>query len=185
MHKGGAWILLTCLVPRMINMHKGGTWILLTCLVFLTSDCYLSKSIGEEPTRDASLRALAGIFNHQSQLFEHWKIKRPSVEHHQAFVDNILSAWLLLEPTYKIQDTTQVDISLKTLNCSSGRYSNVLTGDPEPPGEEKLIIDFIPFGYDIDLLEVRLHETYPVVDWFVIYESSRTQSGWKKPLYFR
>ena len=153
-------------------------------------DAALSNSLGEA-TRDASLQGLADIFNHHSQLFEHWKIKRPSKEHHQAFIDDILSAWLFLEPNQSIRDHVprskdmHTSASTAPLNCTSVRYDTVFTGEQEAPGEEKIIIDFIPFGYDIDLLEVRFHETYSVVDWFVIYESSRTQSGWKKPLYFR
>ena len=163
-------------------------WLVLTARIHLLLK--MAIATGQEPTRDASLQALADIFNHQSQLFEHWKIKRPSVEHHQAFIDDILSAWFFLEPTHSIRNDQEIDRSSSsslssTLNCSSIRYSTVLTGEAELEGDEKTIIDFIPFGYDIDLLEVRLHETYPVVDWYVIYESSRTQSGWKKPLYFK
>ena len=176
-------------------MYRGDRWVRI-CLLFLISSHYFSFSevaiatllkpeSKPELTRDASLQGLADIFNHQKELFGHWKMKRTSVEQHQSFIDFILSTWLFLEPTHRIQDTEEIDISSHTLHCASAKYSTVLTGDPEAEGEEKIIVDFIPLGYDIDMLEIRLHETYPVVDWFVIYESERTQSGWKKPLYFR
>ena len=44
------------------------------------------------------------------------------------------------------------------------------------------IIDFVPFGYDVDLLEIRLLENYDAVDVFVIYETMFTQRGIRKPL---
>ena len=47
-----------------------------------------------------------------------------------------------------------------------------------------MIVDLVPFGYDVDLLEIRFFETYEQVDVFVIYESTITQSGWQKPLFF-
>ena len=45
------------------------------------------------------------------------------------------------------------------------------------------LVDFVPVGYDLDLLEVRLLELYDVVDLFVLYESRVTQQGVPKPLY--
>jgi Glycosyltransferase family 17 len=38
--------------------------------------------------------------------------------------------------------------------------------------------------YDFDKLEVRFYELFEIVDVFVIYEATRTQSGLHKPLYF-
>ena len=46
------------------------------------------------------------------------------------------------------------------------------------------IIDFVPLGYDLDMLEIRLLETYDVVTLFVIYEIPFTHRGIPKPLYF-
>lgn len=42
------------------------------------------------------------------------------------------------------------------------------------------------FGSDteLDLLDFRLHELYPVVDKFVLVEATRTHSGMEKPLYY-
>jgi hypothetical protein len=52
------------------------------------------------------------------------------------------------------------------------RYQQVLQGyqrtTPAP------LIDFVPVGYDLDLLEVRLLELYDVVDLFVLYEAPFT-----------
>jgi beta-1,4-mannosyl-glycoprotein beta-1,4-N-acetylglucosaminyltransferase len=46
------------------------------------------------------------------------------------------------------------------------------------------IFDVFPFFNEIDLLEVRLNELDPVVDFFVITEASTTFSGIQKPFYF-
>lgn len=46
------------------------------------------------------------------------------------------------------------------------------------------LFDAFLFSYELDLLEIRLHELDSVVDVFVIYESSCTFSGLNKPLVF-
>lgn len=47
-----------------------------------------------------------------------------------------------------------------------------------------MIIDCFPFFQELDLLEIRLIELYPVVDWFVLVESTKTHSGKPKPLHY-
>jgi beta-1,4-mannosyl-glycoprotein beta-1,4-N-acetylglucosaminyltransferase len=44
--------------------------------------------------------------------------------------------------------------------------------------------DCFPFFNELDILEIRLHELSPVVDHFVIVESTRTHSNKPKALYF-
>lgn len=46
------------------------------------------------------------------------------------------------------------------------------------------IVDAFPFFNELDLLEVRLTELYPVVDHFILVESTRTHKGDPKPLYY-
>jgi beta-1,4-mannosyl-glycoprotein beta-1,4-N-acetylglucosaminyltransferase len=48
-----------------------------------------------------------------------------------------------------------------------------------------VIVDCFMFCSELDLLEVRLHELYEVVDYFVLVEATRTHSGKPKPLYYR
>lgn len=47
-----------------------------------------------------------------------------------------------------------------------------------------MIIDGFIFFNELDLLEIRLNELDPVVDYFVIVEGTKTFSGQSKPLYF-
>lgn len=47
-----------------------------------------------------------------------------------------------------------------------------------------MIYDCFMFFNELDLLEIRLEELAPVVDAFVLVESTRTHSGKSKPLYF-
>lgn len=46
------------------------------------------------------------------------------------------------------------------------------------------IIDAFLLFNELDLLEIRLIELYPVVDWFVLVESTKTHSGKPKPLHY-
>jgi beta-1,4-mannosyl-glycoprotein beta-1,4-N-acetylglucosaminyltransferase len=47
-----------------------------------------------------------------------------------------------------------------------------------------MIVDAFPFFNELDVLEIRLAELYPVVDRFVIVECKETYGGKPKPLYF-
>lgn len=54
---------------------------------------------------------------------------------------------------------------------------------PLPPGGRR-IFDCFQFYNELDLLEVRLAELYPVVDRFVLVEATYTHAGVAKPLYY-
>jgi predicted O-methyltransferase YrrM len=47
-----------------------------------------------------------------------------------------------------------------------------------------MIYDCFPFAWELDLLEIRLVELYPVVDRFVLVEATHTHKGDPKPLHF-
>lgn len=47
------------------------------------------------------------------------------------------------------------------------------------------IYDCFTFNNELDVLEIRLHELYPIVDYFVIVEASRTHAGNSKPMHFQ
>ena len=44
------------------------------------------------------------------------------------------------------------------------------------------VFDLFPFNYELDVLEMRLHELNDTVDFFVILESTRSHRGMRKPL---
>ena len=46
------------------------------------------------------------------------------------------------------------------------------------------IVDIVPFAFEVDLLEIRMHELNDMVDTFVVYEGSHTQQGIPKPFVF-
>ncbi|WP_161958055.1 tetratricopeptide repeat protein [Azospirillum palustre] len=54
---------------------------------------------------------------------------------------------------------------------------------PPPPGGRR-VFDCFQFYNELDLLEVRLAELYPVVDRFVLVEATHTHAGAAKPLYY-
>lgn len=49
---------------------------------------------------------------------------------------------------------------------------------------EYVIVDCFTFWAELDILEIRLAELYPVVDKFVLVESTKTHKGDDKPLYY-
>lgn len=63
------------------------------------------------------------------------------------------------------------------INCSDGYFKG-------KRNESAHIVDVILFGYELDLLEIRLFELDEVVDQFVIWESGFSQRSDRKPLLF-
>ena len=143
--------------------------------------------------RDRSLQGLSDLLNDFSKYNNiqgsNYTIKDTESLEFSIKLISTLSKWLLLQPDVELKKNSTIDNSsrkndLSTLNCEDNRYNTVLTGRSNPRSP-KFLIDFIPFGYDIDMLEVRILENYHVVDLFVIYESPRTQSAYLKPLLFK
>ena len=67
------------------------------------------------------------------------------------------------------------------VDCTSEEYSAFLTGNSS---KGKLVYDFIPFAYEVDVLEMRLYELNASVDKFIIAESTYTHRLARKPLFF-
>jgi hypothetical protein len=68
------------------------------------------------------------------------------------------------------------------LNCKNSDYNLVFTGNKE--SNPKYIIDVVLFGFDMDLLEIRLMEKFHLVDLFIICEQDATHQGVRKPFLF-
>lgn len=65
-------------------------------------------------------------------------------------------------------------------------YSKVIKSrmDEVPDPRRRRLFSFIMFNAEYDLLDLYLSEYYDIIDYFVIYESNTTFSGYPKPLYF-
>jgi hypothetical protein len=66
------------------------------------------------------------------------------------------------------------------VDCLNPDYANVLTGQKDP--KQKFVVDIALFGFDVDLLEIRLLELSDLVDVFVVPEQSKTFKGIPKPM---
>ena len=131
--------------------------------------------------RDGSLKSLATLLNNRQQLFRKW---RDNEQDYVRFIRSI-GPWILSPPSYPPSTDHPLPFQLPPwpeLDCNDTRYSQVLTG--RRLDAPRVIVDFIPFGYDIDKLELRFYEYNDFVDAFVIYESPRTLSGLEKAMYF-
>ena len=90
-----------------------------------------------------------------------------------------LEDWVVAEPRMPLSIPYQPAHEEAELNCQDPSFSAALSGiSAEAP---TLLIDFIPFGYDVDKLEFRLLETYAHLDFIVLFESHLTQVGTPKP----
>lgn len=127
--------------------------------------------------REGSLSSLVRLMNNIS--FENWQYPHGSVENYSSLM-NAFAPWIQAPPPVDL-DIEQSPFPINDVDCGAPIYSAALTGAKLPI--PRLLVDFVPFGYDIEKLEIRLFESYDIVDVFVIYESHLTQSGLVKPLY--
>ena len=134
------------------------------------------KSLGHH---DHLLEPLLAVLNNQTSLFNHWD----DSESASASLMTAMIPWVIRDHPHPLQTTVNPKPYIKeNVDCHKRQYANVLTGTALPA--PRIIVDFIPFGYDVDKLEIRFYELYDVVDAFVLYESPYTQKGNEKPLYY-
>lgn len=147
-----------------------------TVIIYFFLQLFLCSAVDEFFLyKSGNLTSLAAHINSQNELFRRWT---DTDENYLKFFRTIES-WLLSNITQGIKHTRRPSF---LLNCNNPHYSGILTG--KALLVPRIIVDFVPFGYEVDKFFVRLYETAEFVDAFVVYESSRTQSGLHKPLYF-
>lgn len=139
--------------------------------------------------KDDRLYDLIGLLNSASNTFSDWGNIAITNENIMKFF-NIFDPWLLIPIIFKEDnnnndnnnnmmnnfDNKNIDHNNDNdLNCKNTRYSNVFTGSLLK--KPRILIDFIPFGYDIDKLFIRFNESYNIIDIYVIYECPYTLIG--------
>ena len=131
--------------------------------------------------KDGTLDGLARVLNDPAnrEMFNNWQGSMNDTQH---FLQ-ALEPWILSSPTAKLVFPKPRYVNGNGVHCSDPMYENVLTGHRQA-ARETLIIDFVPFGYDVDKLLLRFAETWDSVDVFVVYEMPYTLLGIPKPLYF-
>ena len=133
--------------------------------------------------RKADLSPLAQLITSPAvvQLFRAGanRTRQASVEGYEQLL-HLLTPWVIGQPPAPMRTTNPPKLMI---NCSSLRYAKALRPGP-PVDVPARIIALVPFGYDIDLLEIRLAIQYDYVDAFIVYEQPFTNIGLRKPLWF-
>ena len=133
--------------------------------------------------RDNDLSCLVDILNSQQTFFKTWNINSSDEVFsmkYTLFLSSLLP-WVVGEPPGELLVKENPFKLRNHLNCADPKYSQVLSG--QKLTQSRVIVDFIPFGYDLDKLDIRLLENFESVDAFVIYESTLTQTGLHLLLY--
>ncbi|ORX59154.1 hypothetical protein BCR36DRAFT_408681 [Piromyces finnis] len=113
----------------------------------------------------------------QMKKFKEWKETDGNVPNYKnATIKEMLSE------TYHPFDYGYYDIKE---NNDGDYYSKVIKSpmDKVPDPRRRRLFSMILFNSEFELLDVYLSEFYEIVDYFIIYESNCTFSGYKKPLY--
>jgi hypothetical protein len=135
--------------------------------------------------KDGSLQGLVDLLYARRIIFQEWNYTRvsPGRPHHSYYrLIHGLVPWVVSEPSFQLPIESPSIGSIPKIVCDNPKYKSVFTGSKR--ASSRTIIDLIPFGYDVDKLEIRLLELWDVVDVFVIYESGVTLVGGPKPLFF-
>jgi hypothetical protein len=151
-------------------------------LIALFKNNFLSNKI--DIKRDGTLQDLVKLLSQSDNqhLFHDWKVDNDNEMQYFKFTSS-LTPWIIAEPRMPLLITDRPStLNSETINCKDKRYSQIFNG--KKLSTSRFIVDLVPFGYDIDTLEIRLFETYDIVDIFIIYEAPRTQSAHLKPLYY-
>ena len=149
--------------------------------------CYLLSSKGSDViSRDGRLDALTDLLSSPAsmELFKSWNGSESDTD---AFL-RLLDPMLLNEDittiyTASVDQKKQYSIANHAVDCGNPLYNAVFNGKTLS-GHRRMVVDFVLFGYDVDRLLIRLHETFDVVDVFVIYELPFTLTGKPKTLYW-
>jgi hypothetical protein len=92
-------------------------------------------------------------------------------------INSIAARYLILEPRAALQSIVPPVVDI---DCDDPLYTGVLTGNTAT--QEKYMIDIVPFGFDVDYLEIRLMEYFDLVDKFVSIEQSTSFKGVPKKI---
>lgn len=106
-------------------------------------------------------------------------------DHYSRIPNHIVKNYLnVLQPFVEQESNVPVKKETKRnfdFDCKSEKYKEVLTGEQrESPVK---VFDFVPFGFELDLLEIRLFELDGLVDKHIIIESTTTHRYAEKPLF--
>ena len=165
--------------------HYYWTLVILTVVAVASPTWTGSSNFGrdyrdERVGKDGSLEGLAHILNSAGnrRMFRDWQ---DSMNDTQDFLA-ALEPWILASPTAPLVLPRAEYVDGEGIQCSDPLYETVLTGNRQE--RETTIVDFVPFGYDVDKLLLRFIETWDAVDVYVIYEMPYTLLGIPKSLYF-
>ena len=147
------------------------------CAVFFFQ---VERAFAGNHSSDVLFEPLVELLNNQQLIFEHWNDSDVA----GSTLMTALIPWVTRSHPFPLSQTTNpVPLTRLSVDCKKPQYSGVLTG-AELQNGPRVIIDFVPFGYDVDKLEIRFYELYDVVDAFVVYESPLTQKGSEKPMIY-
>lgn len=153
---------------------------LATCVLLLVDLHFISSSNQAQlPAanirKDLSINSLVALLNSRHDIFKKWDSGGDDafLRHYARFME-ALTPWMISPPSDGPISLPFLSSNL-VIDCSDPYYQFALSG--ERLHFPRVIVDFIPFGFDIDKLEIRLYENYHAVDAFIVFESTITQTG--------
>lgn len=138
-------------------------------------------SYANQVKKDGTLNDLIPLLHlpENIKLYEQWDVNNDNEDAYNTFLQTLIP-WIVAEPTHPIMIDKRP--TTYSIDCAQAQYKHIFTS--KKLSRPRKIVDLVPFGYDVDTLEIRFYETYDTVDAYIIYEAPRTQSAHSKPLFY-
>jgi beta-1,4-mannosyl-glycoprotein beta-1,4-N-acetylglucosaminyltransferase len=110
--------------------------------------------------------------------FSHQEVNKPEYKNESSIISSIEKKVDLCDSEKKFEHIKLGERKLPPM------YRTYLKGFFSPPAEEPNVVDGFMFYNELNMLEYRLTIMDDVVDHFILVESTHTQNGKEKPLFF-
>ena len=104
------------------------------------------------------------------------KNNQPAISEYTEKLIDVITSFVVKEPLVPVDDTCKMP-TLPKPECTE--YPDVFDGKRSKPAKMAVSIQY---GFDVDTLEVALHQYLPFVDKIFLLESVRAHKGFHKPL---
>ena len=141
---------------------------------------------GTEIARDVSndFDWLAASMNRHPKMFAPGSPARRAMSHSHHPIFGAVGQWITSkEAAVCAGGGSCLDHPPPPVDCHNPKYGGALTGRARSRGDDRFIVDFVPVGNDLDVVEIRMLETWAAVDVFVLYEAVYTHRGDAKPCF--
>ncbi len=121
------------------------------------------------------------LTNYTYQIPSDYKKYSKKKQYAEEYLRNIYPYIICNPSSENLNYYLRKDKNAENIDCKNPYLNGLFTEKREKPA---FVIDMTSIAYELDILEIRLHETFKIVDQYILFESIYGQRLVKKPLFF-